>query len=162
MKENWKEQYVGYRKWEKTRQDISSKKKVRKRKRIWGSIIAKKKKEGGGGGVSQGQTWVGVAASWLSRRHASNSSSSSRRRWRGRILNEPSISGHHPQTNVTDKNGAHETLLNCMLDNSVERGFGVGKTSLSYEKPWGVFFFFFWQTKKQMNLFQFNIVISEN
>lgn len=53
----------------------------------------------------------------------------------GRILNEPSISGHHAQTNVTDKNGAHDTLANCMLDNSTERSFGVGKRSLSYEQP---------------------------
>jgi len=73
----------------------------------------------------------------LSRRHDRSSSSSRRRR--GRILNEPSISGHHAQTNVTDKNGAHDTLVNCMLDNSPERSFGAGITSLSNEQPSGIF-----------------------
>lgn len=49
----------------------------------------------------------------------------------GGILNEPSISGYHPQTNVTDKNGSHATPLNCTLDNSLaraQRSLEVGKT----------------------------------
>lgn len=145
MKENWKEQYVGRRKLEKARQGISNKNKVKKRKRIWGSIMANSRKEKmKEGGVSQGRTWVRVAPSRLSRRHGSNSSSSSgrRRRRRGRILNEPSISGHHPQTNVTDKNGARDTLLNCMLDNSVERGFRLGEQVWVMRNLEAIFFFF--------------------
>ena len=108
--------------------------------RITGGINGKLMK-GNDEGVSQGRTWGRVAASRLSRRHGSSSGGGAGGGG-GRILNEASISGYHPQTNVTDKNGAHDTLVNCMLDNSLattERSCGVGRMSRSYEQPWGNF-----------------------
>lgn len=50
----------------------------------------------------------------------------------GRILNEASISVHHRQTNVTDRNGSHDTSANCALVNSlatVGRRARVAETS---------------------------------
>lgn len=50
----------------------------------------------------------------------------------GRILNEASISVHHRQTNVTDRNGSHDTSANCALVNSLAtagRRVRVGETS---------------------------------
>ena len=69
-----------------------------------------------------------VAASRFSRRQAAAAAAAARGGG-GRILNEPSISGHHPQTNVTDKNGAHDTLVDCMLDKS--------SATADREKIWG-------------------------
>lgn len=76
------------------------------------------------------------AASRFSRRHAN--SSSSRRGGGGRFLMSRASAAINPKMNVTDKNGAYDTMVNCMLDKSsatAERIFGVGKTSLNYEQP---------------------------
>lgn len=50
----------------------------------------------------------------------------------GRILNEASISVHHRQTNVTDRNGSRDASANCALVNSLAtagRRVRVGETS---------------------------------